>query len=349
MINHFANNLVSFIKKHKNFLIFLSIMVLVVLIFDLCFYNSNLKMNIICSDGEGYYAYLPSVFIHHNIFIDKIPDFPSSSLDLNVLPNGAVFNKYTIGVAILQFPFFAIAHLLFYGDGYSLPYQIAVAVSCFFYWVVGIFIMYLIIKSKFDEKNAIITSLIFILSTNFLHLTTTYASMGHLYSFSMIALFIFLILNEEKFKKKHIYSFILGVLSAIIFLIKSINILVLLIYLLYKVSDFKSFKIRMKEIFSFEKLFFNIVGFIIPMTLQMVYWYKVCGKLFINPYYNESFCFLFEPKIFPLLFGSTKGLFFYIPVLIIIFFGFKVFKKYYKDIFIGSILFLTLTNFKGSR
>ena len=169
--------------------------------------------------------------------------------------------------------------------------------------------------------------------------------MGHLYSFSMIALFVFLVLNEDNFKNKKLYSFILGILSGIIFLIKSINIFVLLVYVLYKVFDLKTFKIRLKEIFSYERLPFNIIGFLIPLSMQIAYWYKISGKLFLNPYYNEHFSFLLNPKIFSVLFGSTKGLFFYAPILLIIFFGFKEFKRQYKNIVLGSIIFLILTTY----
>jgi len=344
------NKITSFLGEHKLFFIFLGIMAILLVVFDLFFFHSMIGSfrGFVYSDGEGYYSYLPAVFIHHDIFMnfaDKIPGCHSDAIDFNILPDGRLFNKYPVGIAILQFPFFITTHFFvsllrsFPADGYSLPYQISVAVGCFVYWALGMFFLYRIIEEKFSKKIGLITCIIFALCTNFINYLTLYASMGHTYSFFLISLFIYLVLKEDNFKNKPLYSLFLGIISGILFLVKSINISVLLIYILYKAVDKETFIKRMKEIFSLSRLPFNFIGLILPLSLQVAYWYKVCGKFYLNTYYNETFYWL-NPKFLLVLFGSTKGLFFYIPILLVCLIGLWVYKKHFREIFWGSLGFL---------
>jgi hypothetical protein len=71
--------------------------------------NKYNMYNIIWSDAEGYYMYLPAVFIHSG-FDSLIPKTPHQ---FNRHPvTKRVFTKYTCGVALMQSPFFAVAHIL---------------------------------------------------------------------------------------------------------------------------------------------------------------------------------------------------------------------------------------------
>ena len=349
------NRIVDFFSEHKSFFILLMIMALILFIFDFVYFHSMVGSyrGMIYSDGEGYYSYLPAVFIYHDIsmhFAEIIPGNHVEAIDFNILPDGTWFNKYPIGIAILQFPFFILTHILtsvtkcFAADGYSLPYQISMGIGCFVYWSVGMFFVYRMIEQKFGKQNALITCFVFALCTNFINYLTLYASMGHIYSFFLIALFVYLVLNEEKYKNKSLYSFFLGIISGMLFLVKSINILVLLIYILYKVVDKKSFLDRMKEIFSLSRLPFNFLGLLLPVSLQVAYWLKICGKIYMNTYYNEVF-YWFSPKFLSVFFGSTKGLFFYLPVLILCLLGLWFYKKHYKEIFWGSTAFLLIVSY----
>ena len=91
-------------------------------------------------DPMGYYIYLPSIFIHHDIvslkqtaqtlFSYKVyppnSNSPCGIAECYVTPTGNSVIKYTLGAAILQAPFFTIAHGIAYiggytTDGFSLP------------------------------------------------------------------------------------------------------------------------------------------------------------------------------------------------------------------------------------
>ena len=73
-------------------------------------------------DSLGYYLYLPSTLIHHNLKnIESLPTdkgidpsifFYSSNIpNLNPKsPTGFYVNQYWYGVALMELPFFAVAH-----------------------------------------------------------------------------------------------------------------------------------------------------------------------------------------------------------------------------------------------
>ena len=89
---------------------------------------------IICSDAAGYYEYLPYLFIKKDILHQHYA-FP--------LDNGKTINKYTMGVAVLQLPFFLAAHciaLIFQlqPTGYSNIYGYGIAFATSFYVFLGL-------------------------------------------------------------------------------------------------------------------------------------------------------------------------------------------------------------------
>lgn len=95
-------------------------------------------------DAFGYYMYLPSVFIYHDVKkldwvdnIDKQYQLTGGQFyQATKLETGTFTNKYLGGVAILQMPFFFVGHwtaaaLRYPQDGFSEPYQLAIIWGCF--------------------------------------------------------------------------------------------------------------------------------------------------------------------------------------------------------------------------
>ena len=68
------------------------------------------------SDGNGYYMYLPAFFVYHDPgmhFLDQLAeDISGFSGTFFPMDTGQVVDKYTMGVAILQLPFFLAADIL---------------------------------------------------------------------------------------------------------------------------------------------------------------------------------------------------------------------------------------------
>ena len=78
-------------------------------------------------DGEAYYSYLPEYFLDGN---------------------WEHFEKYPIGTAVCELPFFAVAHLLTLltdsaaADGYTEMYDWSVGISGIFFYVLGTMVLY---------------------------------------------------------------------------------------------------------------------------------------------------------------------------------------------------------------
>ncbi len=127
------------------------------------FYHYGLTYYQWYGDSLGYYLYLPNIFINYNLssiqdittydtmeegvvsYVKKIPvTFQKSN-------SGVYVNQYTIGVAIMEFPFFIIAHIYEIilskdANGFSFSYNIAIRLSSIFYSILGLFFCYEILK-----------------------------------------------------------------------------------------------------------------------------------------------------------------------------------------------------------
>ena len=105
-------------------------------------------------DALGYYQYLPAVFIHGDIGrqewlegVDSLYQLSGGTIyQVTELPNGNRAMKYFCGIAILQAPFFGIGHVAagISGapqDGFSPPYQWAIALSPLVYCFIGLLLL----------------------------------------------------------------------------------------------------------------------------------------------------------------------------------------------------------------
>ncbi len=95
-------------KKNKYSTIAISIIVLI-LVFQglkLKHYSSNY---IIRNDAVSYYAYLPAAFIYNDLsfkFVSDLPDDFPGDIWTHTSSNGKQTLKMTMGVAVLNLPFF---------------------------------------------------------------------------------------------------------------------------------------------------------------------------------------------------------------------------------------------------
>lgn len=91
------------------------------------------QKGVLWSDAEGYYLYLPALFIYGGF--EKVP--VRTEVQFPKYPGtDKHFTKYTYGVALMQAPFFAAAHAIAKAggkaDGYSSFYVYGVLCAAFF-------------------------------------------------------------------------------------------------------------------------------------------------------------------------------------------------------------------------
>src|SRR6266567_73323 len=142
-------NLPTFDKRI--FIFFCAIFCLLLSITTLLTTSNPYSKRLIVSDGMGYYLYLPSAFIHHDLTMewtqplqkeDHYPDPYHEWYGLTTFRKGAYLDKYPIGLAILWLPFFIAAHILTIltghpATGFTTWYQIAIGFAGAFYTSLG--------------------------------------------------------------------------------------------------------------------------------------------------------------------------------------------------------------------
>ncbi len=132
-------------------------------------------------DGVGYYAYVRSLLIDHNLRFEEEwlagnPTFISGRVDRNgqlradqYTSTGYVDNHFSVGPSILWAPFLVVTHLTvlslnhlgahIVADGYSRPYLAAMAVATASYSFAGLCLAFGLARKYFEERWALLATL----------------------------------------------------------------------------------------------------------------------------------------------------------------------------------------------
>jgi hypothetical protein len=306
--------------------------------------------NIISMDGRGYYAYLPAVFIFHDLGLDfyqKNSPVAGDEANFLVSVNGGKINKYSYGVSLALLPFFLIgwAYSFFAGyplTGYSQPFYHAVLFGAVFYLCLGLYYLRRLLQILEIKPVLIylVLTLIFF-ATNLFHYTVFEPSMSHVYSFAAVSAFCFFTVNF--FQKNNTRSFFwMAVTFALIIIIRPVNALIVLA-IPFLAGSFNNIVFSLSSLFSkhTKQAIIGLIVFSFIIGIQCLLWYLQAGSWFFYSYGNEGFAF-FDPQIWNVLFSYRKGLFIYTPLLFLGLFGlFPLFQKN-RFGFAASMFFLTV-------
>jgi len=307
-------------KMIKKGWLFLFVGLVVNYVYRMVFHSIPIDKVIVGSDMEGYYQYLFHFFVKDWELFDRMPwAIPYGE--------GKTLSVFTCGVAILWSPFFLLAHLIsiFCGlqaDGKTSLYYSFIQVAGIFYAYIGLVFIYKFVREFFQRNIALITSALFFLATNvFFYSVLLGAGMSHVYSFAMIAIYLYYSIqfNKEHSMKNLIF---LGVPFAMAVLIRPTNIISGLFLFLYGVSDWESLKHRTQF---WIKNYWAVIGlFVIGIVVfipQMSYWYYVTGKFLFYSYQDYGFPNWKLPKFGVVLFGFYNGWLTYTPIVILALLG----------------------------
>lgn len=282
------------------------------------------------SDGNGYYMYLPAWFVYHDPgmhFVQNLPPDPSGfSGTFFPMPTGQVVDKYTMGVAILQMPFFLLAHvitLLFcpeIADGFSIFYQLSNIASGCFYYFLGSICIYRLAKKYTDEKSAGLSVILITFGTGLFHYISRDGAYSHVYSYAMIALFMLLIdMHEERQTRR--LKFAGGICFGLLTLVRVTNAVMIFLFVFYGVNSVKKFGQRIAGLVKPQCWGAILPGLILVWIPQLLYWKWAAGSFFVNSYdlpgneWNEHFNWL-QPELIRVLFMPNRGAFFWSPLLV---------------------------------
>lgn len=305
------------------------------------------------TDGQGYFAYLPAVFIYHDLQFDFVEGINETYYQTDKRANYVVageqgnVNKYFVGTALVQTPFFLSACVLSKAlsqpvDGYSWPFQLMVGLAAITCLAIGLlFLGKLLVKMGFSERIAVASLCLILFGTNLLYYTIYEPSMSHVYSFMAVSAFLYFG-REAVFNQTNKTVFFAAISLGVIVLIRPVNGLILLA--LPAVSGgFQNTILGVESLFrkQWKVLLGAMVLGVGIMAIQPLIYILQTGKPFVWSYQEEGFNF-FAPEVINVLFSYRKGLFTYCPVLLLaavsIFLGFI--KR--KEGFGGLLLVLAL-------
>lgn len=298
---------------------------------------------ILKSDGFGYYAYLPSIFIHHDFGKEK------NNLLYHVKTNdGKLVNKYTYGTALLESPFFLLGWLSakisgFPDDGYSAPFQIAISIAALFYFLAGLFLFSKILDYEFSLNPAIRAVFVVILglATTIIFYVVYLGSFSHVYSFFLINLCIFLFIIYRD-RNDDASAFWFSLVLALVFITRPVNLL-LIFFLPFFFRSGKLFAgFLRQQFYDLKKILILLAGFILPVFIQMILWKIQSGHFFYWSYKGEGFYFD-QPHFMEFLFSFKKGLFIYCPVLIFVLPAFWIYLRNDRWKFLWSLIFFAFS------
>lgn len=314
-------------------------------------YGKNLdswgRDKIIDHDVISYYAYLPAAIIFRDFnfhFINDVaPDF-EVKVWYSTAENGKPVLRMTMGLAILWLPFFLPAHLLAHilgvsTLGYSWPYSFSIFIAAVFYMFMGLIFLRKILLNYFSDLITAITLALLVAATNLMHYVISEPGMSHLYSFSLITVFLYLTLGWIK-KPTLFLSICMGLLAGLIVLIRPVNGLILVFPALIGVNSFIVLKSRVVGNWKFIAVaFFSASLMVLP---QIMYWKIQTDHFLFNSYMESGKFYFLHPHVMDGLFGFRKGWLIYTPVMIFALAGFFVMKKYAEELRNAILAFMVL-------
>lgn len=297
-------------------------------------------------DAEDYYSSLISTFINGDVA------HQSREVWFLIKTNTGTINQHPVGVAVLLLPFFLLAYAsasLFHFpvDGLSFPFQVAVGLAAFVYAMIGlIFIKKLFqLRGISDKVTALILPLLFF-GTNLMHYTLSEAGMSHIYSFSMISVFLYQSAKfvQQKENKNLVVAFaILG----LIILLRPNNVFIVL-GIFFWFSSLQECKEFFKTLIKNKVFYFSILLTTSIVFLQSLLWYFQSKQFFHQTYKADGFYWL-NPQVLKMLFGFDGGFFIYTPLCLLFLLGLIVVYRENKFAFVAfSILFVLLFYLFGS-
>lgn len=300
----------------------------------------GVKRNSLHGDALGYYLYLPATFIYHNnTSLEKLPDGKGISDDVKTYvrilsdkrtPLGYTNNQYTYGVALMEAPFFFATHFTAKAigrpaNGFSNAYNYTLKFASLLYGILGLILVYKILRQLFPEPVALITTSLLLTGTNLFWFTILQGGMSHTPLFFLYA--ALMLLSIKLHNRPTLGRFVtIGLVAGLITIIRPTDIVCLFIPLLYNVYNMQSAIAKIKFIKDNSKgILAAGLTFFLPIIPQLCYWKYMTGSFLYYSYGDQSFSWL-HPHIIEGLFYFSNGWLPYAMVMIFALAGFTLYK-----------------------
>ena len=310
-------------------------------------------------DGLGYYAYLPAVFLDHDLSLRSTAhrsfgDNPTAIQGVRRVAepgrNGksTFLDQYGIGEAVLVAPFFALGYSIAAATnqargGFSWPFQAAASAAGLVYMLLGLALVVSILARWLSRNTVVLTVLALTFGAAVFDYGTFETTMSHVYSFFAIALAVRLTFSVwDAPKRWNVIA--LGTVLGLVGLIRLTNLSVIVFCALVGVSQFGDLRRRIATL-AHNYRFVAAGGAALLLTLlpQFAYWHHITGHWLTDPYRGKGeHLDLFHPHLVGVLFSVRKGLFFWTPLLGLACTGLILLRRTARPVFVSSIVYLPI-------
>ena len=266
-------------------------------------------------DGLGYYQWLPATFVTHDL--DKM-------FWCHIITADKSISLFTLGVAVLQLPFFLLSQWLgwlfgYDNTGFSTPNAVAMMVSVAVYAGAGAVFSFKLAR-RFSSTPAALLAVVGIFGcSNLYFFATDSPLMSHVYSYFLIALFAWCSVRiVDGPRGWHVVAWLFS--GALAVLIRQVNIVVFLFPFLLAWGSPGGIQEAWRNLLKHRAAFITgLVLGVVPWVLQMIYWYHITGHVYANGYDYKDEHFQWD-KMVPglVLFSPISGWFVYSPVFLIV-------------------------------
>ncbi|MHB1276815.1 MAG: hypothetical protein ACYC1Q_00285 [Bacteroidia bacterium] len=232
--------------------------------------------------------------------------------------SGVIVTKYTYGTALAQLPFYLFGSFLEPDNetlpGFSVVQNRMVSVAGALYLLAGLIFLYRFLRFYYEKRVRFLSLLVLLFGTNLLYYGTLEPGMSHVYSFALFSGFLLFIKTRNFFKTERFWEFfVFGCLAGWIVVLRQSNLLFPLVYFFLDSSDSALARERARRIFKIRNLIPVLLGFLLLILPQIVYWNYAFESMLAYSYGNEGFNWL-NPRPLKVLFDPYNGLLIYAPL-----------------------------------
>jgi hypothetical protein len=273
-------------------------------------------------DAAGYYAYLPAAFIYRDFSFSWSDQKAGIPRDQFVRPSGEyALNRYPLGPALLQAPFFLVAHALALNgpepaSGYSRPYRQALLIGAAFYGALGLMLLGLILCRWFPGYAVMLTLVSLGLGTNLAYYAVQEGMMSHVYSFFLFALILWSGIRWREDGDRNMIL-LLALAGGLVAATRISNVLILMVPLLWGTGRGFSWQGLRADLFSPGWRWIPApLLFLLPLLPQMLYLREITGSYLFSTYGDEHF-FWQDPLFGKVVLSFRKGWLVWSPLMVL--------------------------------
>jgi hypothetical protein len=290
-------------------------------------------------DGVGYFAYLRSTVIDHDLdFRDEYLHYnqPTTMQMLATGPTstGLANNVWSVGPALLWSPFYLAAHLItvladrfgahLSADGYSAQYVYAIALGSALYALFGLILTYVLCRRRFRPIPSLIGLAGIWFATSLPAYMYFHPSVSHPVSFFLVCSFFYLWLIRRE-ERGLMLSLVIGMVLGLMIATRLQNVLYAVPVGAYEVYAILYGRRAAGRSTDLTRWLYSTgaagLATVAGFAPQMYAWYVLYGKPIVDPY-TQAFHggTLFDwssPHWFDVLVSSEHGLFSWTPLVAI--------------------------------